>query len=121
MQAVLESPMGVVRLMDMLGDKDALRNEALLLFMGLSRSNATIQQIAAFEGAFERLLNIIKYVPFHLLSSNTEMRCRAALPATRHFASLHVRIKPRKQVCICQHQNLSACFTDTDNDLSLCA
>lgn len=52
--------MGVVRLMDMLGDKEALRNEALLLFMGLSRSNQTIQQIAAFEGAFERLLTIIR-------------------------------------------------------------
>lgn len=61
LQAVLAAPMGVVRLMDMLGDKEALRNEALLLFMGLSRSNATIQQIAAFEGAFERLLNIIRY------------------------------------------------------------
>ena len=46
--------------MDMLGEKDALRNEALLLFMGLSRSNETIQQIAAFEGAFERLLSIIR-------------------------------------------------------------
>lgn len=59
-QAVLSAPMGVVRLMDMLGDKEALRNEALLLFMGLSRSNQTIQQIAAFEGAFERLLTIIR-------------------------------------------------------------
>ena len=60
MQAVLAAPLGVVHLMDMLGDKEALRNEALLLFMGLSRSNQSIQQIAAFEGAFERLLNIIR-------------------------------------------------------------
>lgn len=60
MQAVLGAPMGVVHLMDMLGDKEALRNEALLLFMGLSRSNQAIQQIAAFEGAFERLLSIVR-------------------------------------------------------------
>lgn len=60
LQAVLAAPTGVTRLMDMLGEKEALRNEALLLFMGLSRSNETIQQIAAFEGAFERLLSIIR-------------------------------------------------------------
>lgn len=52
--------MGVVHLMDMMTDMEALRNEVLLLLIGLTHSNQSIQQIAAFEGAFERLLNIIR-------------------------------------------------------------
>ena len=52
--------MGVVRLMDMMNERDAIRNEALLLLIGLARANQDIQKIAAFEGAFERLLSIIR-------------------------------------------------------------
>ena len=59
-QAVLASPMGVVRLMDMMNEREAIRNEALLLLIGLARSSQDIQKIAAFEGAFERLLKIIR-------------------------------------------------------------
>lgn len=54
--------MGVVHLMDMMTDMEALRNEVLLLLIGLTHSNQSIQQIAAFEGAFERLLNIIRSI-----------------------------------------------------------
>ena len=60
MQAILAAPMGVIHLMDMMTDMEALRNEVLLLLIGLTHSNQSIQQIAAFEGAFERLLNIIR-------------------------------------------------------------
>ena len=60
MQAILAAPMGMVRLTDMLGEREAIRNEALLLLTGLAREDSTIQQIAAFEGAFERLLSIIR-------------------------------------------------------------
>ncbi len=59
-QAILAAPMGVVHLMDMMMDMEALRNEVLLLLIGLTHSNQSIQQIAAFEGAFERLLNIVR-------------------------------------------------------------
>ncbi|KAL0019412.1 hypothetical protein WJX77_011077 [Trebouxia sp. C0004] len=58
-EAILAAPMGVVHLMDMMMDMEALRNEVLLLLIGLTHSNQSIQQIAAFEGAFERLLNIV--------------------------------------------------------------
>ncbi len=54
--------MGVVHLMDMMTDMEALRNEVLLLLIGLTHANQSIQQIAAFEGAFERLLNIVRYL-----------------------------------------------------------
>ena len=54
--------MGVVHLMDMMTDMEALRNEVLLLLIGLTHSNQSIQQIAAFEGAFERVLNIIRSI-----------------------------------------------------------
>lgn len=60
MQAILAAPMGVVHLMDMMTDMEALRNEVLLLLIGLTHANQSIQQIAAFEGAFERLLNIVR-------------------------------------------------------------
>ena len=57
--------MGVVHLMHMTTDMEALRNEVLLLLIGLTHSNQSIQQIAAFEGAFERLLNIMRWPLTH--------------------------------------------------------
>ncbi len=60
-QAILAAPMGVVRLMDLLGDAhEVIRNEAILLLAGLTRSSADIQKIVAFEGAFERVLQILE-------------------------------------------------------------
>ena len=59
-QAILAAPMGVVRLMDLLGDAhEVIRNEAVLLLTGLTRASADIQKIAAFEGAFDRILQIL--------------------------------------------------------------
>ena len=69
--------MGVVHLMDMMTDMEALRNEVLLLLIGLTHSNQSIQQIAAFEGAFERLLNIIRLA----LPLTPASRCQASLLA----------------------------------------
>ena len=46
--------MGVVRLMDMLMEREVIRNESLLLLVALTRSNEEVQKIAAFEGAFDR-------------------------------------------------------------------
>eukprot|EP00891_Asterochloris_glomerata_P008864 jgi/Astpho2/8864/fgenesh1_pg.00129_%23_44_t len=59
-EAVLAAPMGIIRLMDMLGEREVIRNEALILLSGLVRGNTALQQIAAFEGAFERLLGIVR-------------------------------------------------------------
>jgi hypothetical protein len=61
-QAVLAYPMGVVRLMDMMAEREVVRNEALLLMIVLTHANAEVQKIAAFEGAFERLFSIIRSV-----------------------------------------------------------
>ena len=58
--AILTSPMGVSRLMDLLDDgREVIRNEGLLLLIDLTSENADIQKIIAFENAFERLLQII--------------------------------------------------------------
>ena len=65
-QAVLAHPMGVVRLMDMMGEREVVRNEALLLMIVLTHSNSDIQKIAAFEGAFERLFSIIRSAAVHI-------------------------------------------------------
>ncbi|XP_078532178.1 general vesicular transport factor p115 isoform X3 [Lissotriton helveticus] len=59
-QIILVSPMGVSRLMDLLADsREVIRNDGLLLLQQLTRSNAAIQKIVAFENAFERLLDIV--------------------------------------------------------------
>lgn len=52
-------PTGVVALMDLLASpREVLRNEALVLLVGLCSRNEEVAKIAAFEGAFERLLGI---------------------------------------------------------------
>ncbi|XP_075888634.1 general vesicular transport factor p115 isoform X3 [Nelusetta ayraudi] len=57
---ILVSPMGVSRLMDLLADsREVIRNDGLLLLQQLTKTNAAIQKIVAFENAFERLLDII--------------------------------------------------------------
>ena len=58
--SILASPRGLSRLIDLLDDKrEIIRNEGLLLLISLTKSNAEIQKIIAFENAFERLFAII--------------------------------------------------------------
>lgn len=57
---VLKAPGGSGRLVEVLDDKrEIIRNEGLLLFISLLSTNAEIQKIVAFEGAFDRLFAII--------------------------------------------------------------
>ncbi|XP_033643717.1 general vesicular transport factor p115-like isoform X2 [Asterias rubens] len=59
-QSILVSPMGVSKLMDLLSDsREVIRNDGLLLLTGLTKGNANIQKIVAFENAFDLLLRII--------------------------------------------------------------
>ena len=59
-EAVLSSPMGISKIMDLLSAKqEVIRNDAILLLSYLTRSNSQIQKIVAFESAFERLMVII--------------------------------------------------------------
>lgn len=59
-EAILKSPMGISRIMDLLsGSNEVIRNDTLLLLLELTRSNSQIQKIVAFENAFERLMAII--------------------------------------------------------------
>ncbi|XP_073285547.1 golgin candidate 6 [Primulina huaijiensis] len=59
-EAILTIPRGVTRLMDMLMDREVIRNEALLLLTYLTREAQEIQKIVVFEGAFEKIFSIIK-------------------------------------------------------------
>ncbi|KAJ1985767.1 Vesicle-mediated ER to Golgi transport protein [Dimargaris cristalligena] len=60
--AILVLPLGVGRLMDLLDDhRDIVRNEALLLLVALTEDSAEIQKIVAFQGGFDRLLDIITH------------------------------------------------------------
>ena len=58
--AVLASPLGVVKLMDVLLEGEVVRNEIILLLIGLTRDNAEIQKLAAFEGGFDHIFNVIR-------------------------------------------------------------
>lgn len=59
-EIVLVSPMGVSKLMDLLVDsREVIRNDALLLLVELTKGNANIQKIVAFENAFDRLFDVI--------------------------------------------------------------
>ncbi|KAJ3098419.1 Vesicle-mediated ER to Golgi transport protein [Phlyctochytrium planicorne] len=58
--SIMNSPLGIPRLIDLLDDhREIIRNEGLLLLIALTKSNAEIQKIIAFENAFERLLGIV--------------------------------------------------------------
>ncbi|XP_012834296.1 PREDICTED: LOW QUALITY PROTEIN: golgin candidate 6 [Erythranthe guttata] len=59
-EAILTVPRGVTRLMDMLMEREVIRNEALLLLTYLTREAEEIQKILVFEGAFEKIFSIIK-------------------------------------------------------------
>ncbi|XP_063974327.1 general vesicular transport factor p115 [Diachasmimorpha longicaudata] len=59
-EIILVSRMGVSRLMDLLIDtREVIRNDALLLLIQLTKGNANIQKIVAFENAFDRIFDVI--------------------------------------------------------------
>lgn len=59
-EIILISPMGVSKLMDLLSDnREVIRNDTLLLLIQLTKGNANIQKIVAFENAFDRLFEVI--------------------------------------------------------------
>ena len=58
---ILNSHVGVSRLMDILGDtREVLRNDGLILLFKLTKGNANLQKIVAFENAFDKLVDIIE-------------------------------------------------------------
>ncbi|KAJ4827560.1 Golgin candidate 6 [Turnera subulata] len=59
-EAILTIPRGITRLMDMLMDREVIRNEALLLLTYLTREAEEIQKIVVFENAFDKIFSIIK-------------------------------------------------------------
>ncbi|XP_037874703.1 general vesicular transport factor p115 [Bombyx mori] len=59
-EIILVKPMGVSKMIDLLGDtREVVRNETLLLLIKLTKGNANIQKIVAFENTFDRLFEII--------------------------------------------------------------
>ncbi|GIM09354.1 hypothetical protein Vretimale_13185 [Volvox reticuliferus] len=69
-EAILATPMSVVRLTELLGERsEVIRNEALLLLAALTRPDprvgspgggSEVQKIAAFEGAFDRVAELLR-------------------------------------------------------------
>ena len=70
-QIVLQSEMGVSRLMDVLVDaREVLRNDALLLLIQLTKGHANLQKIVAFENAFDKLCDIMETVSIYIFLVN---------------------------------------------------
>lgn len=60
-EMVLVSPMAVSKLMDLLSEgREVIRNDVLLLLIQLTKGNANLQKIVAFENAFDRIFDVIK-------------------------------------------------------------
>ncbi|CAL8083207.1 unnamed protein product [Orchesella dallaii] len=60
-EILLVSPMGISKIMDLLSDsREVVRNDAILLLVALTKNNANIQKIIAFENGFDRILQIIQ-------------------------------------------------------------
>jgi hypothetical protein len=58
--AILASPSGLGRLLDLLDDeREIVRNEVILLLQRLTENSPEIQRIAVFEGTFERLFELV--------------------------------------------------------------
>ena len=58
--AILSSPSGLGRLLDLLDDeREIVRNEVILLLQRLTENSPEIQRIAVFEGTFERLFELV--------------------------------------------------------------
>lgn len=60
-QQLLDSHVGVSLMMDVLSDtREVLRNDSLILLYKVTKGNANLQKIVAFENAFDRLFEIIE-------------------------------------------------------------
>ena len=60
-EMILSVPMGLAKLIDILLDnRDFVRNEVLLLLIQLTKSNANIQNIIAYERGFDQLFQVIR-------------------------------------------------------------
>ena len=58
---LLDSHVGVSLMMDVLGDtREVLRNDSLILLYKVTKGNANLQKIVAFENAFDKLFEIIE-------------------------------------------------------------
>lgn len=60
-QQLLDSHVGVSRMMDVLSDtREVLRNDALIMLFKVTKGNANLQKIVAFENAFDKLFEIME-------------------------------------------------------------
>lgn len=59
-ECILAAPLGISSLVSAMDDvRDVIRNEAILVLQNLVADHADVQKLVAFEGAFDKLFNVI--------------------------------------------------------------
>lgn len=59
--AILSFPLAISRLTELIGEEqEVLRNDALVLFVIITRTNIDIQKLVAFENCFDKIMYIIR-------------------------------------------------------------
>ncbi len=83
--------------MDVLSDpREVLRNDALLLLVQLTKGNANLQKIVAFENCFDRIADILATEGYADGGIVVEDCLRLALNLLRNNASNQVRDREEK-------------------------
>jgi intracellular protein transport protein USO1 len=60
-ECILAAPLGISVLVSAMDDvRDAIRNESILVLLNLVEDHADVQKLVAFEGAFDKLFNVIE-------------------------------------------------------------
>ena len=62
LQALLRVPTGVSQIVELIGESEVMRNEALLILQRLVAGNPDAQKVAMFSGCLDKIFSFIKYV-----------------------------------------------------------
>ena len=59
-QAILRVPTGVAQIVEMIGESEVMRNEALLILQRLVTGNSDAQKVAVFSGCLDKIFSVMK-------------------------------------------------------------
>ena len=60
LQAILKVPTGVSQIVEMIGESEVMRNEALLILQRLVAGNPDAQKVAVFCGCLDKIFSVLR-------------------------------------------------------------